>query len=105
VGLARLRAEAHRALDGVAGKPAAGATGQRVLSEREMDVATRLARGLTNRQIARDLSLSEGTVRAHVGHILDKLDVRSRVQVGAWLQTEEVRRGSPRGSPVADRRR
>jgi non-specific serine/threonine protein kinase len=60
------------------------------LTAREMEVARLLARGLTNRQIAHELALSEGTVRAHVGHILDKLQLRSRVQVAGWLTQERL---------------
>jgi non-specific serine/threonine protein kinase len=65
------------------------------LTARELGVARLVARGLTNRQIALGLSLSEGTVRAHVGHILDKLDLRSRVQVAAWLKQAQPTRSNP----------
>jgi DNA-binding NarL/FixJ family response regulator len=50
------------------------------LTGRELDVLRLLAKGLSNGEIARDLILSETTVRTHVGHILMKLDVRGRVQ-------------------------
>jgi non-specific serine/threonine protein kinase len=60
------------------------------LTARELDVARLVARGLTNRQVAGELALSEGTVRAHVGHILDKLQLRSRVQVAGWLKQERL---------------
>jgi DNA-binding NarL/FixJ family response regulator len=39
-----------------------------------------MARGLDNGQISGELSVSEATVRTHVGHILSKLEARSRVQ-------------------------
>jgi DNA-binding NarL/FixJ family response regulator len=55
-----------------------------VLSPREQEVATLLARGLSNRQIAEQLVVTERTVAAHVEHILDKLALASRHQVAAW---------------------
>ena len=39
-----------------------------------------LARGASNKEIARDLGIAETTVKIHVQHVLRKLDVRSRVQ-------------------------
>lgn len=50
------------------------------LTERETDVLRLLARGLTNYEIARQLSLSEGTVRNHVSAIFAKLEVADRTQ-------------------------
>ena len=59
------------------------------LSPRQVDVAVLIADGLTNEQIARRLALTPGTVGNHVEHILRRLDLRSRTQVGVWA----VRRG------------
>jgi non-specific serine/threonine protein kinase len=54
------------------------------LTSRECEVAVLVARGLTNRQIAAELVITERTVAAHVEHILSKLGFVSRTQVGVW---------------------
>jgi adenylate cyclase len=55
------------------------------LSAREREVALRIARGLTNRQIAEERVISERTAEGHVDHIRDKLGVRSRAEVAVWV--------------------
>lgn len=51
------------------------------LTEREKQVASTLARGSSNKEIAKALGITERTVKAHVGAILDKLQVRDRLQL------------------------
>jgi len=60
------------------------------LTRREEEVAALVARGLTNRQIASELSISEHTVATHVGKILHKLGVQSRSQVTAWVVEQRL---------------
>jgi non-specific serine/threonine protein kinase len=54
------------------------------LTKREMDVATWVAQGKTNKEIATALSISPRTVEVHIDHILRKLGFASRVQIGIW---------------------
>lgn len=55
------------------------------LTARESDVLNLVAQGLTNRQIADRLAISESTARSHLHNILDKLQVSNRVQAAAYV--------------------
>jgi len=69
-------------------KKAVGESEQQVsveaLTEREREVLGLIARGLSNRAIARALGLTEGTVKIYVSNILNKLNVRSRTQAAIY---------------------
>lgn len=67
---------AMRALPGAAAEPDLS-----VLSEREREVALLVARGLANKEIARMLSISERTVKAHLSACFEKFGVSDRVQL------------------------
>ena len=59
------------------------------LTERERDVLALIARGLSNRQIADSLHITEGTVKGHVSNVLSKLHLQDRTQAALFA----VRRG------------
>ena len=60
------------------------------LTRRETEVVSLLAQGLTNRQIAERLVVSERTVDAHVRNIFDKLGTASRAQVAVWAAQHDL---------------
>jgi len=81
---------AGAALPAAAGEEAAstlaGALGP--LTAREAEVLALVARGQSNKLIARSLALSPHTVKRHVANLLDKLAVASRSQAAAWYHTQ-----------------
>lgn len=58
------------------------------LTPRERQIIKLIASGLPNKLIARKLSITEGTVKVHVKHLLKKLNLRSRVEVAVWAVNE-----------------
>ena len=65
--------------------PVKGAAPENVkLSPREKEIIVKLARGVSNKEIARELNLSESTVKIHVQGILRKLNLASRVQAAVY---------------------
>jgi DNA-binding CsgD family transcriptional regulator/tetratricopeptide (TPR) repeat protein len=83
LGMKVLRTRAQAVIDGIT-----AAKGPVLLSRREREVAALVARGLTNREIARTLFLSERTAENHVQHILTKLGFGARAQIAAWAVSE-----------------
>ncbi|HLS61659.1 MAG TPA: response regulator transcription factor [Virgibacillus sp.] len=57
------------------------------LTDREVDVAAHLMENTTNREIAKKLYLSEGTIKNYISSIYDKLDLRDRNAVIAYLRS------------------
>jgi two-component system NarL family response regulator len=57
------------------------------LSDREIEVMTMVAHGRTNKEIAQELLVSEGTVKAHISHIMDKLGIERRTELVRYALT------------------
>jgi DNA-binding NarL/FixJ family response regulator len=62
-----------------------------LLTERERQVATAVAGGASNKEIARQLGITERTVKAHTGAIFSKLDVRDRLQLSILVHGRQAR--------------
>lgn len=60
------------------------------LTEREMEVLRLVARGLNNRDIARELFISENTVKNHIRNILEKLHLHSRMEAVVYAVREKL---------------
>jgi two-component system nitrate/nitrite response regulator NarL len=60
------------------------------LSDRQREVVILVCRGLSNRLIADTLGVSEGTIKAHLHTIFEKLDVQSRIELMILLSNPKV---------------
>jgi DNA-binding NarL/FixJ family response regulator len=60
------------------------------LTERELEVLRLVARGLNNREVAKELFISENTVKNHVRNILEKLQLHSRMEAVMYAMKEKL---------------
>lgn len=60
------------------------------LTDREGAVLKLIAQGKTNKEIARELDIADGTVKVHVKHVLRKLSFRSRVEAAVWASENKL---------------
>lgn len=74
-----------------------GSDGTERLTRREHEVLTRLTEGLTNKEIAASLGVSENTVKYHLKHILAKLHAQSRTEVALRAVRDGLVGDQPRG--------
>ena len=72
------------------GIEAARRTDATPLTPREREIVALVAQGLTSRQIAEHLVVTERTVDTHLEHVRDKLGVRSRAQIAAWAAASGI---------------
>ena len=68
------------------GAPPPGPDGTPLLPPREREVLVRLARGLSNRQIATELGIAERTVKVHVGSVFRRIGVADRTSAALWAR-------------------
>ena len=64
------------------------------LTNREQEILELIAKGRSNKLIARELDISDGTVKVHVKHLLKKLNLRSRVEAAVWMVNFQGKKGS-----------
>jgi non-specific serine/threonine protein kinase len=66
------------------------------LTPRQRQVAILVGQGLTNRQIAHHLVVSERAAAAHIEHILNKLSVNSRTEIAVWASQQGLLAKKPK---------
>ncbi len=83
------------------------ADGMRLLTKREEEVVRLVAEGMQNREIAKELNLSEHTIKNYLFHIFDKLGVSSRVELVLYavssaktMQTADSQSDKPERKPA-----
>lgn len=64
-------------------------------SDRELDILKHLGEGKSNREIAADLNLTEGTIKNHLTNIFCQLEVRDRTQAALWAHQHLLSQDSP----------
>jgi len=69
------------------------------LSPREREVTLLAAKGLTNKQIGRELRVTEGTVKLHLHRVYQKLGIKSRFALAVTAKNFSSAPGRGRGSP------
>jgi len=79
-----------RVLETLLRREAGGRTASSVLTPREIEIVRMVASGLRNRELARRLGVTEGTVKIHLHNIYKKLKVQSRVELVLHAQSNKL---------------
>jgi two-component system nitrate/nitrite response regulator NarL len=88
--VAAFRGSPAVAAAGTPAAPAAPPSPLALLSPRETEILRAIARGASNKEVARELDIAESTVKIHVQHLLRKLDVSSRVQLAVIANQHDL---------------
>ncbi len=72
------------------------------LTEQEQRILDYIAQGKSNKQIAREIDISDGTVKVHVKHLLRKLNLHSRLEAAVWVAANQKRENRQRSSIPLD---
>jgi DNA-binding NarL/FixJ family response regulator len=78
------RAMATRLLKDVSNRAIESSKGEEILTSREIEVLRLLAQGASNAQIGQELNITVNTVKTHISHILDKLNLENRTQAATY---------------------
>jgi RNA polymerase sigma factor (sigma-70 family) len=79
-----------------------------VLTDREREIIRLVSEGLSNKAVARRLSVSQGTIRVHLHHIFQKLEINNRTALAALAISQTIRRARHAvacSTDLSDRRR
>jgi two-component system, NarL family, nitrate/nitrite response regulator NarL len=79
--------ESARALADLTRRERAAEAAARALTRRELEVVRRVAVGRRNKEIARELAITEGTVKIHLSRVYEKLGVDNRASLTRWAHT------------------
>lgn len=78
------------ALENLTRREAEARAAARILTPRELEITRMVARGLSNKEIARKLDITEGTVKVHLHNVYEKIGVTSRVALTLWAQDKDL---------------
>jgi DNA-binding NarL/FixJ family response regulator len=91
-----------RVADTLVRRDAGAGEGLKALTPREVEIVRKVATGLRNRAIARELCVTEGTVKIHLHNIYEKLEVAGRFALMHWARERDLFSDQPPGRSVSD---